>query len=195
MKKYELIKSDKKGFFRVKALRAFADVEIGDIGGYVEKEHNLSHHGDCWIYDHGMACDDGRVCGNGIVADYGLVCDTGRVSGYGMVCDFGMVTDNSKVRSNDKISGSDCISDSDPIPEKTGSARYKKGDQLELELSEQKHRINVGWKKVVYFNDNYELISDIAGVICYESSQPYIYITTNSASDMNHIKGELSRIL
>lgn len=35
---------------RIKALVAFADVEIGDTGGWVEKESNLGQDGDAWIY-------------------------------------------------------------------------------------------------------------------------------------------------
>ena len=34
-KKYKLIPSDKQGLYRVKALRDFANVKKGDIGGYV----------------------------------------------------------------------------------------------------------------------------------------------------------------
>ena len=45
--KYELIPSDREGFYRVKALRDFNDVKKGDIGGYVEGEKNLSQYGDC----------------------------------------------------------------------------------------------------------------------------------------------------
>jgi hypothetical protein len=48
-KKYELIKSDIPGLYRIKAVRDFSDVKKGDIGGYVESEDNLSHEGDCWV--------------------------------------------------------------------------------------------------------------------------------------------------
>ncbi len=46
MKKYELT-TDTKTFlgrklFRIKALISFGDVKAGDMGGYVEKESNLS---------------------------------------------------------------------------------------------------------------------------------------------------------
>ena len=45
MKKYEIVNK------RVKALRDFADIRKGDVGGFVDGEHNLSHEGNCWIYD------------------------------------------------------------------------------------------------------------------------------------------------
>lgn len=37
-KKYELIKSDNMDLFRIKALRDFSNVKVGDIGGYVSSE-------------------------------------------------------------------------------------------------------------------------------------------------------------
>ena len=36
--------------FRIKALIEFGNVKAGDLGGYIEKEENLSHMGDAWIY-------------------------------------------------------------------------------------------------------------------------------------------------
>lgn len=56
MKKYELC-LDKKisvfgvTFFRIKALISFGDVKAGEIGGYIEKEENLSQSGNAWVFD------------------------------------------------------------------------------------------------------------------------------------------------
>ena len=36
--------------FRIKALVEFGDVEAGELGGYIEKEENLDHDGDAWVY-------------------------------------------------------------------------------------------------------------------------------------------------
>ena len=35
---------------QIKALKDFSDVEAGDLGGWVEKEDNLSQMGDAWVY-------------------------------------------------------------------------------------------------------------------------------------------------
>ncbi len=32
--------------YRIKALKDFDDVKVGDLGGYIEKESNLSHDGN-----------------------------------------------------------------------------------------------------------------------------------------------------
>ena len=34
--------------YRIKALRDFGDVKTGQLGGWIEKESNLSHDGNCF---------------------------------------------------------------------------------------------------------------------------------------------------
>lgn len=35
---------------RIRAVTAFGVVKAGDIGGWIEKEENLSHDGSAWVY-------------------------------------------------------------------------------------------------------------------------------------------------
>ena len=53
MNKYELTDDIRVlGFaalHRIRALRSFGNVKAGDVGGWVEREANLSHDGDCWV--------------------------------------------------------------------------------------------------------------------------------------------------
>ena len=76
-----------KKLFRIKALVAFGDVEKGELGGFIEKEDNLSHSGNAWVSGdacvYGNACvsGDARVYGNAQVfgnADYAVVAGFGR---------------------------------------------------------------------------------------------------------------------
>jgi hypothetical protein len=74
-KKYELLAGDclragDRTVYRIRALRDFGDVRCGDLGGYVESENNLSHGGDCWVYDAAQVYGDDAV-----------VRDNGRVRG------------------------------------------------------------------------------------------------------------------
>ena len=53
-KKFELLLDDTITIFgiklfRIKALISFGNVEEGEIGGYVEKEDNLSSSGNAWV--------------------------------------------------------------------------------------------------------------------------------------------------
>ena len=53
-KKFELTSNFKvslgRKLFQIKALVSFGDVKEGDLGGYIEKEENLSHNGNAWVY-------------------------------------------------------------------------------------------------------------------------------------------------
>mgnify|MGYP001102167317 CR=1 FL=1 len=70
-----------KKLFRIKALVAFGNVEKGELGGFIEKEDNLSHDGDAWVYGNAQVSGNARVYGNAQVsddADYAVVKGFGR---------------------------------------------------------------------------------------------------------------------
>ena len=74
MKKYEMTDEIKivngVTLHRIKALISFDSIKKGEIGGWLEKEENLDHHGNAWVsgnawvYDDARVCDDARVQGN-----------------------------------------------------------------------------------------------------------------------------------
>ena len=79
MKKFELT-DEKKDFFgttlfRIKALVDFGMVRKGELGGFIEKESNLDHDGNAWVYGNAWVSGDARVYGDSRV--YG----NARVSG------------------------------------------------------------------------------------------------------------------
>ena len=79
--------------FRIKALIEFGNVKAGELGGFVEKEENLSQDGNAWVYDnarvHGDACvyGDARVCGDACV--YG---DAGYATVHGFGSEYRTTT-------------------------------------------------------------------------------------------------------
>ena len=83
--KYELIQSDIPGLFRVKALRDFGNVKVGDIGGYVKGERNLSHQGNCWIYDDAKVFENAEVFGDAKVSERAKVSGDAIVYGHAEV--------------------------------------------------------------------------------------------------------------
>ena len=97
MRKYELIESARRGLYRIKAIINFADVEAGDIGGFVENEVNLSHEGEAWVYGNAIVsgnahvCDHANVYGNAHVSGNAHVYDYALVSGYTNVCANAMI--------------------------------------------------------------------------------------------------------
>ena len=61
MKKYKLGKCEGNELCRVIALRDFADVKKGDIGGRIQNEKNLSQDGNAWV------SGNAQVSGNALV--------------------------------------------------------------------------------------------------------------------------------
>ena len=68
MKKYELTTECKEigniKLFRVKALTSFGNVKAGEIGGYIEKEDNLSQSGKAWVDGNARVNGNARVTDN-----------------------------------------------------------------------------------------------------------------------------------
>lgn len=92
-KKYELTEETKKCgevvLHRIRALTVFKGfvnvVSIGDLGGWVESEENLSQKGNCWIYDEAMVFNNAKVSGDAEVHGNATICDCAKVFGYAYV--------------------------------------------------------------------------------------------------------------
>ncbi|WP_375656308.1 hypothetical protein [Bartonella sp. MR63HLJHH] len=111
--------------YRIKALKDFSDVKAGDLGGFIEKEDNLSHDGNCWVYDEalvfknghvyenarvydnaivaGYVYDNAHVYGNAVISDNSHVYDNAYVYGKAIIYDNAYVYDNARVYENARI--------------------------------------------------------------------------------------------
>ena len=93
MKKFELTNEFVTNMFgtklfRIRALVEFGDVEAGELGGYVEKESNLGHDDNAWVYGDAQVSGDARVCGDALVCGNARVCsdeDYAYAHGFGSV--------------------------------------------------------------------------------------------------------------
>ena len=121
---------------RIRALRDFGDVHVGDLGGFIESEHNLSHIDNCWVYDNAKVFDraqvtydakisnDARVHGHAWVTDFAMVYGNANVYGYAKlrdgaavfddaaVCNETAIWDNARVYGKATIQGDNRIFDS-----------------------------------------------------------------------------------
>ena len=114
-KKYELtdIKLNVVGktLYRIRALRDFADVKKGDLGGWIESEENLSHEGDCWVYDNGKVYDNAKimnyatVSGNAVVYENAYVCDFSKIYGNAEVYGRVSISNHAMVFENARVGG------------------------------------------------------------------------------------------
>ncbi|WP_142417020.1 hypothetical protein [Bartonella massiliensis] len=88
---------------RIRALRDFADVKAGSLGGFIESEDNLSHEGNCWVYDNACVVKSGRVYENARV--FGNAITYGRIYGHARVYDNARIANNVHVCENAHIHG------------------------------------------------------------------------------------------
>lgn len=103
--------------YRIRALRDFSNVKAGDLGGFIEKEENLSHDGDCWVYDDGCVYGNARVFENAKISGCANVFENAKIFGnssvYGhasvegsaQVYDHASVYEFAKVSGQSKIYG------------------------------------------------------------------------------------------
>ena len=84
-KKYELTNETRefqgRVLHRIRALKDFDGVRAGDLGGWVEKEDNLSQLGTCWVYRDAQVYGDARVCENALVSGNARVYGDAQVYG------------------------------------------------------------------------------------------------------------------
>lgn len=128
--KFELVKENTKiaynangeevTLYQIRALRDFTcpyklnpDDEIldqtlvkkGELGGYVEKEENLSHEGGCWIFEDAEVRDNARVEGNARLVGRSLVRDNAVVKGYSCLAASAYVWGNAVLDGGTQIKG------------------------------------------------------------------------------------------
>src|SRR5574344_303624 len=84
-KKYKLsnitMKFEGRTLYRVIALKDFADVRKGELGGWVESENNLSQEGDCWVYDEAKCLDNSRMYDDSMIFDDSIMFDNSKMFG------------------------------------------------------------------------------------------------------------------
>lgn len=101
MKKYKLTKEPREAggcvLHRIMALRDFGNVKRGDLGGFVEKETNLSQEGNCWIYDEAAVYNSAEVRDDATVRNFADISDGAMVSGNAKVHSHAKIWDNARI--------------------------------------------------------------------------------------------------
>ena len=90
---------------QIRALRDISrwGVKAGDLGGWIEKEENLSHYGDAWVSGNAMVYGDAwvhgdaKVCGDAKVYGDAMVAGDAKVYGDAMVAGDAWVYGDAKV--------------------------------------------------------------------------------------------------
>ena len=92
MKKYEMLKDDtiifnERTLYRIRLLKDIDLVRAGTLGGYIEREENLSHKGNCWVYDNAKVFGNARICNNTKVFENAIVSENSQIHDNVNVCD------------------------------------------------------------------------------------------------------------
>ena len=82
-------------------------VEVGTIGGWLEKETNLSHEGNCFVFDQASVRDNGRVIGNAMVREHATVFGRATIYDNAYVCGRAKVGGSCLIQNSAYIGG-DC---------------------------------------------------------------------------------------
>ncbi|WP_078705326.1 dATP/dGTP diphosphohydrolase domain-containing protein [Bartonella sp. WD16.2] len=114
-KKYELTEESKEvhilrfgrkyihTLYRIRALRNFGNVKAGDLGGFIEKEDNLSHYGDCWVGGYAEVYDNAWMHGDALVSGCAEVYDNARVYGDALISGNADVFGNAQVHGDAQV--------------------------------------------------------------------------------------------
>lgn len=156
-RKYELIESDIRGLHRIKALRDFGDVKKGDVGGYVENEYNLSHDGECWIYDGAAVYENATVWNDVRIREKVRIYGNAKINDNVVVCNNAIICDEAKVCANTRVCGDSVICGNAYI---NGEIEIKKGTHL--------GKVYENFKNILYIQCEKRLITvyrDINNVI------------------------------
>jgi hypothetical protein len=114
-KKYELVLDDTiihNGVVlcRIKALKDFGNIATGTLGGYIEKEDNLSHEGDAWVFSNARVFENAQVAGKAWVSGNAQVFGNARVFENAQVSGKAWVSGNAQVFGKAWVSGNAQVS-------------------------------------------------------------------------------------
>ena len=108
-KKYEITVITKEYnnciLHRIKALKDFGNVNKGDLGGWIEKEENLSQKGDCWVCRYANVYNDAKVYEDAVIFGNVEIYDNAEVYGAARIFDDAQIYGKTKVYDNALVSG------------------------------------------------------------------------------------------
>lgn len=111
-KKYEFTGATREvGNVTLQRIRALIPIDAhavkpGDLGGWIESEHNLVQDGSAWVANNAQVWGDAVVSDNAVLRGAVRVCDTARIFGNARVSGDAQVGGNAAVYDNAIVFGS-----------------------------------------------------------------------------------------
>lgn len=171
--------------YRIQALKTFTKpggcnpvVHVGELGGYVEVEDNLSQDGNCWLFDKARVKDGGKVLDDAIVYDKCLVSKNSIIRGRSVVGGHCFVTNqsviiDSRLEGNVIVNGHSTIHSGAYLYGEIGVDQSNIGGLVNLigRISVKKSRITAPLELSGDYELNFD-VSDPHSVIGYNVGMP-----------------------
>ena len=119
---------------RIRAVTAFGVVEAGDIGGWIEKEENLSHDGSAWVHGSAWVYGDARVYGDAAVCGDAWVYGDARVHGNARVYGDARVCGNAEVCGDAEVYSANHIFSIGPVGSRDGHTTFYRNKNKKIEV-------------------------------------------------------------
>lgn len=159
-KKYELtsetkVLPDGTTLYRIRSLAKSAHFDAGELGGFIEKESNLSQDGICWVANEAMVYGDAKVLHDAIVSDHAVVCDNAIVCICATISGHARISDYARIEGFSSITGQSSLNwlttargtkmeDFNIVTESTPSDRLYSSEYIkrkDLERKESRHNL------------------------------------------------------
>lgn len=102
--KYELTEETKE--INGVTLHRIKRIEDGVLGGFIEKEENLSQNrGNAWVEDEACVYGNARVFGNALVSNSAIVCGNAEVGNRAKIYDNAVVKGDTEINGDAEIFG------------------------------------------------------------------------------------------
>ena len=128
---------------RIQALRSFGNVKKRELGGWIEKEENLSHYGHAWVYENAQVFGKAQVYGKARVSGDAWVYDEVWVYDEAWVYGHARVSGEARLSGNARVCG-DTKPSSDTLPEELNTLPES---IEEMTIKGVKYRKVTEWKK------------------------------------------------
>jgi UDP-3-O-[3-hydroxymyristoyl] glucosamine N-acyltransferase len=109
MPNYELTTNTKevlgRTLYQIRATTSFGNVSRGELGGWIEKESNLSQNGEAWVADNACVFDNAFVFGDAKVYCDAMVFEDAKIYGNALVFGDALIYGNALVYCDARVFG------------------------------------------------------------------------------------------
>lgn len=114
-KKFELIENSEIYIFgrtlrQIRAIKDFGAIKVGDLGGFLEFEKNLSHDNNAWVAERAMILGNAKIYDNAYISERALITDHAEIYGNATVKGNAVVSNHARIYDNAEVFGEATIS-------------------------------------------------------------------------------------